>query len=441
MLVTSLKHAAIVANRLIGRVAAWLIEPPGWGVGLLMVWGVLLVVLSFALGVASTKTMAAPCLTVAPCLDFNARQLGFFFAPNWSLTAIGIWPAMYFALAGMLKQASQVCRTIDDSPMSWLSKPREPSSVSHTWEQHRTALAVVISVLLFTTTIASLSEWWSASGSVMIGGRPLGSKDELDWSIAMLGRGTLLQYANAGLAMLAYLYQAVVLVMLFTFLGVTLLMARTIGRHGSGSASPPLLVDIGSNDPSSRLGFEKFVLMIDYMILFVFLAYTNFILTRIQNAYLRSPNADSLLSFLEQDLALPSTDHLNRLFAVERWDWSSSAVSIGAIIVLFQCFFFFNASLRHAAIQARNRSDQALLAPALLKRAKRYEFDVKEIQARLRGANVWPLGYSDIAPTLSLLLLCMLSILFYRIGIYLVLGWVVSRVILRTAVGIVKKSG
>lgn len=99
---------------------------------------------------------------------------------------------------------------------------------------------------------------------------------EQDWSVAMAGRSALLRVAAAGFSLLAYLYQALALVMLFAFVGATLLMARTIGRHGSGRAEPPLLVDIGSNDPQTRVGFEKFVLMIDYMILFVFLAYTNF---------------------------------------------------------------------------------------------------------------------------------------------------------------------
>lgn len=81
------------------------------------------------------------------------------------------------------------------------------------------------------------------------------------------------------------------------------------------------------------------------------------------------------------------------------------------------------------------------MEPGLLDRAGRYDLDIKQIQSRLQAANVWPLRYSDILPTLSLLVICMVSILFYRIGIYVVLAWIASWVILSSAAGIVKKKG
>lgn len=374
------------------------------------------------------------------------REVGFLAAPNWSITAVAIWPAMFFVLRSILDSADRVFADMDKSPMTWLADDSSPDGLSATWESNKRLLQSWVPVLLLVAVSLSLFDWWGESVRPVLWG--VGGNDQ-DWS-SVGGRwppGQLL------FCLLAFLYQAVAITVMLAFLAAVVMIARTVGVHGTGEAEPPLLVDIESNDPSNRAGFERFMVVIDHMILFVGLAFANYFLTRIQNAYLRYPfnppaptpeqpveQPVNLWDFLRQDLSIPADrEGIARLFDSSLADISSVAVAIGAVIALFQCFFFFNATLRHTAMMARNRSDHELVRGELADRARESGLDRDEVRRRLHAANVWPLGYSDLLPTLSFLAISVTTIVFYRIGVYLVFLWIAGWILSRTAAGLLRR--
>ena len=435
------------------------------GTIILILYGALLLGLSWAFGLHSViRADAVPCPAGAPYpslirlgwifgfesvirpgsvpwladlyppLCWSHREVGFLAAPNWTITAVAIWPALFFALRSILDSADRTMADIDSSPMTWLAHD-QPGSVAATWEANKRMLQAVTALGLLCALGWSLIEWWTNSVRPLFWHARVG---DLDWS-SLPATSACLQTL---FALLAFLYQGVAVGLMFAFAAATVLIARTVGLHGTGEAKPPLLVDIESNDPSKRVGFERFMVLIDPMILFVGLAFANFFLTRLQNAYLRAPASGAnanLWDFLRQDLSINPREDLSPLFNSSLTDFSSVAVSIGAVIALFQCFFFFNATLRRVAMQARNRSDHELVRGEPARRAEETGLDRAAVRERLQSANVWPLGYSDLLPTLSFLAISLTTIIFYRIGVYLVFLWIAGWILSRTAAGLLRR--
>jgi hypothetical protein len=427
-------------RRLLGAIAS----TPNWALGvidyghaprlrttaLLILLGIGLAGASLLLGIADLTCDASHGRCTTP------KQVGYLKAPNWSLTSLVIWPAMFYALRSLLRAADGAFRAIDGSPMTWLAEGDE--AVGTTWARNKIYLRRVATVALVVALAVSVQEWWVDSRAHLLLIAEA-SPAEKDWSAVRTGGGMKNQF-HLAFTLAAFLYQALALAVMATFASAVILMARTVAVHGSGEARPALLIDIESNDPAKRGGFERFVIVIDYTILFVFLAFVNFFLTRVQNAYLRDAAAGSLVEFIKKDFVIRDIGSIDTLFRAGSADYSSTAVAIGAVLALFQCFFFFNASLRHAALQARNRADGHLVRSPLAEKAAQTGLDTDKVRERLRDANVWPLGYSDLMPTLSFLTICGITIIFYRIGIYLVFLWIAGWILARAAQGFIRRS-
>lgn len=420
---------------------------PKTGVTLaLILYGASLAILSLLVGVSSVispadhlaATMAdfapghSPRIATGPI----PREIGYLSAPNWFIASVVLWPAMFYALRSMLDAAENAFRDIDGSPMTWMSKDN-PGRVAATWARHKRLLRRLTVAIAVLALGYSAWEWWQYSRSPLLEGAKA-REGELDWSSLRVGTSSLSHTVQATFSFLAFAYQSVAIALIMTFAAATILMARTMGLHGSGTEQPPLLVDVESNDPARRGGFERFVIVIDYMVLFVALAFANFFLTRVQNAYLRDNTHPSIADFISQDFLIREIDDLPDLFKITSLDFSSQAVTVGAVIILFQCFFFFNATLRHTAMLARNRSDHVLILPAFGSSLADSHLSIETVREKLKNVNVWPLGYSDLMPTLSFLTICLVTILFYRIGVYLVFLWILGWIVARAAQGLIK---
>jgi hypothetical protein len=368
--------------------------------------------------------------------NHKLREVGFWAALNWSVTSIAIWPAMFCTLCSMLDAADRVFADIDKSPMTWLGQSGH-GGILTTWHEQQRLLQRLILYFATVAFTASALEWWFDSAHPLFWGT---RSPEYDWSAIRPDARPITWSIRAAFSLAAFVYQGLALTFMLTFAAATILIARAMGLHGSGHRKPPLLIDIESNDSSNRVGFERFMIIIDYMIVFVALAFANFFLTRVQNAYLHDPSGSpSLGAFVAQDFVIRKTDEIGKLFVLVSDDFSSVAVGMGAFIGLFLCFFFFNATLRHSAMEARNRSDHVLIESAMLARARRSGLELTDIREKLRSANVWPLGYSDLMPTLAFLTICLVTIIFFRIGIYLAFLWIAGWIVARTASGLVGK--
>jgi hypothetical protein len=405
----------------------------GIGCMLLLVGGLLDV------GKMTVPQWACTAAMFAKAVCSPGHQVGYLYAPNWAIGSVAVWPAMFYALSSLLRHAELAFETIDGSPMAWLGgEATGARSVLATWRRHKDRLRTIAGGALVLGLLVSVAEWWGKSARSLLLGQPT-IEHEIDWTALPVADSFGWHLAQAAFTLAAFLYQGIVIAMMVTFAASAILMARTTAVHASGEAAPPLLVDIESNDPAKRLGFEKFALVIDYMIVFVALAFAAFFFTRLQNAYLRDSHHRTIGEFIRQDFFVQDLKHVPDLLTVAGLDLSSTAVVIGGVLIMFQCFFFFNATLRHAALQVRNRSDHELIQEPLLGRAAASGLDRAEIRTRLRDANVWPLGYSDLMPTLSFLTLSVVTIIFYRVGIYLIFLWIGGWVIARGASGLIRR--
>jgi hypothetical protein len=422
---------------LIARVAAVVLEADRARIALLMVaCGAFLLGLSSALGLADIPTLPGGI----------RHQVGYLAAPNWTAPTLLLTPLMFYTMRCVIDSAERAFADIDCSPMVWLARDANRNAVFATWEANKRLLRIIVPVGFVAALAASLAQWAVQSALPLYHGYMPANLHKMDWSNVAAWPGsaghTWWSFGNGAFAFLAFFYQSVNVTIMLTFAASTVLIARTMALHGTGDANPALLVDIGSNDPAKRLGFERFIIVIDYMIGFVGLAFVNFFLTRIQNAYLTSDLYASLGQFIRQDLTVSPDRGLPQvvttLFSSNLDDYSSIAVSIAAVVVLFQCFFFFNATLRHTATLARNRSDRALATGRLKTKAAAIGLDQAAVRERLQSANVWPLGYSDLLPTLSFLTICVCTIVFYRIGVYLVFLWIVGWIVSRSAAGLLR---
>ncbi len=402
--------------------------------------GAVLLGLSWLSGSASMRVPTAP---TPPCVSPSGlecvHQVGFLYAPNWAFAGLILWPAMFFVLAGLVRQLDETFADIDRSPMTWLSAAEPTAGLLATWESQKRTARRAIPVLLAVALAASLAEWWWGSARFLADTALLAGAGDLERDWSSIRASDSLWPVQAVMTLLAFFYQAVALTMMVTFALLVLLAAKTMEEHGSGRSKPELLVDIESNDPGNRGGFERFIIPIDQMIVFVALVFLNFFLSRVQNAYLRTSDAPDIGSFIAQDFIVQDVSNLGDLVRIEGLDFTSVAVTFGAVIALFVCFFFFNATLRHVAIQARNRSDHVLMREDMLGRAAETELDRSAVRERLKATNVWPLGYSDLMPTMSFLAICVVVILFYRVGLYILFLWILGWILTRAAAGLLKR--
>jgi hypothetical protein len=382
------------------------------------------------------ETGSSPCdVSNSPC----GHQVGYLYAPNWAFATLILWPAMLFVLAGLIRQLDQSFKDIDHSPMTWLAAEDGSQSVLATWKKRKATAERIIPFVLLLAVAISLAEWWWGSARFLVDPDLLETAGDVerDWSSIQGQAGSY--WVQVGMTLLAFLYHAIALTLMVTFVLVVLLAAKTMDEHGSGRSKPELLIDIESNDPGNRAGFERFMVPIDQMIVFVALVFLNFFLSRIQNAYVRTSEWSDIGLFIAQEFTLKAGDGIEELVLIEHLDFTSVAVMFGAVIALFVCFFFFNATLRHVAIQARNRSDHVLMKPAMLSRSAETGLDAVAVRDRLKNANAWPLGYSDLMPTMSFLAICVAVILFYRIGLYVIFLWILGWIVTRAASGLLKR--
>jgi hypothetical protein len=392
----------------------------------LSLFGIALVILSLLSG----------SLDVSCLISGTNKQVGYLYAPNWSITTILIWPLMFFFLTKIIKEAGDIFSEINKSPMTNLyDEETNAASLEMTWFLHLKRVTKIIPFLFVIALLFSMYEWnkysFSAYGTDLNSWIKKGK--EVDWAVGFLCDASVYSMnLTVILSFLAYLYQSIIITIMISYFLVVSAVAKTIYSHASGESFPHLLIDISSNDPHYRMGFERFSILIEYMVAFIFLAYMNFYFTRIQNAYLNAHGTNKdLIYFLKEGLLQKiSWENFGDLF-VTGWslDYSSIMVSIGAIVLFLFCFFIFNVVLRYSAILSLARTNKLLINSQFIKTCAAYSIKADQIRPFLSKMNIWPMGYSDVLPTLRILTLSLICIIFYRLGLYLVLIWVLSSLI------------
>lgn len=257
----------------------------------------------------------------APCPDIR-KQVGFLWAPNWSLGAFLLLP---FIISNLLAARSGVEPLMKELVTSGMLRRRDqgPLAVEDVlpmWERESRfflALALGICVpmtllfVMYDDFIAVVFDWlWNnpstdeiiarikASGSTEF----RSSEYEFDWSIAALFNDVdVSHHANIAFSLAAYLLiptfgAGLVLVGFVWFIALSAFFSdKYLKKHGL-----ILVPDLQSVD--SRLGFERFAPVMDHLVRAAVATAILAVLMHLQNVFLRVEQSETIVDLVFGDV-------------------------------------------------------------------------------------------------------------------------------------------
>lgn len=412
--------------------------------------GFLLVLFSILIGVHDF-TIAADdrYVPVAEGGKAISRQVGYLFAPNWSINYLLLLPlAVYLMLeviGGFYEALEQLYEremvrdqsfaVVNDLGVvaAWVSGTRL-----------RTILLVVLAVAL--PAIVSYLEWYPNNYQrVLQLGGPAPAPKDYDWGLrALVEQWTPWgRRLNVAFDFLAFTCQAILLGTIIAFFLVCLDFARAIGH------APRLVPDLRSGH--ERRGFEDFEHPLRHLLIVTLVAYLMCYFVRLENVYLASPGFSSLGDFVNRDILNGVVaavqggsgwrNELPRLFAVAA-PVSRQAFLAGSAAFILLVFTFQLVVMTVGSAASRARATALRHFNARGNHA-RVLFDMPPAEERdqLRTMNVWPLGYFTLNALLTLAFMALATLYYYRIGLFafgfivlLILGRLLSQAIRRGAV-------
>lgn len=409
------------------------LPPTIFALGLSLI-GALLVLLSAGLGIAEFRyILRVGDMTVA-------KEVGFFWAFNWSLSLVIVYPAV----AGIGLQA---LREIDALPAKLVARRMvvdrsfQPAQRGAVEAEVRRALASGVKAALVLLVLFSAYAAWEFS--VVIGNHyysgdpfPDGVRIddpflERDWSIAALlpaASGTSpAHWPNYGFAFAAYVFlvglgTSLVFGVFIFFLSIATAIYRMSGRAEGLRLIPDIRDPRGRRGFDPRCGFEIFVPLFRHARAILLLSFVTLFLVNLQNTYIRSASPHIL------EYALPSTSFANGVLA-EFTDGSTlrstisnlnGALSYGVAGLLFASIVFgLSLTLRLGAQQAHGRllrrvEDEDTPLPPWLQ-----DQDRAGTLERLDGMTFQIAGWMRAGPIMACFALAIVSLVFPKIGVVL----------------------
>ena len=291
------------------------------------------------------------------------KMVGFFWAVNWSVSLTVVFPFAAFFVLLTLQAAPRVFGELAARRMlvSVELRPVAEAVAVEAWNRAFRSRMRGVALVAAVGLIASLGEWWVQSAQPLFQNDPASTASairrevvEPDWTIDALfdSRGALQQgtdtarVATSILTLAAFVNQALWIAFFVVLLYTMWAVGRTTQALSDDTGQFRLVPDVHSDD--RRRGFEVFEPFIDLALWAVAGFYTMFYLSRVWNAYLRSPSP-TLSEFVLQIRVLSITD-----------DWSTISLIFAAMLAFMASVVLVAWILRDAARQARDYFEKRL---------------------------------------------------------------------------------
>jgi hypothetical protein len=409
-----------------------------------MIFGLLLCFMSVAVGVAH--------------VDRNGREVGYVFAPNWSLALIIIVPALIHFVLSAYQDVTRVVNSLEQKRMLANTR-REPWSLGraatlhHQWNTYWSHTTYVLVAAMLIALFASMLEFYFNSAVPLATGdvQRMAEPAQADWDVGSLLNGNyshLSRAANMGFTFVAYLGQTFVVSVILTLVALIFAVAVLIYQRTKGNTGLRLVPSLISDDP--RLGFEVFEFFLTNVLYALLTCFLLLYCARIQNIYLRSSHS-SLFQFLQKDIVqgfAHAAAHLGKLeltgseirslFAVDGGDYTSMAALIGGVVALLAVGVFLILLLRNGAIQCR----EAFVNYIAQRSSDFSTFTDDSEQAcleKLKNMHVWPFKYPKPNQLLVLFAIGIFTLICYKVGLFL-FGILLFVIIRRAVLSIMRLS-
>jgi hypothetical protein len=417
---------------LLARVFSW----PSYYVFLVcfLIGGVMLCAGSFALQIHDLK--------------YEGRQVGYLWAPNWSLTYAILGPlALYLMLealkgirraldylfeSGMVRDESMAAVSVGLSTMAWRTGTRV-----------RSGLLLVCAGMV--PAALAYSEWYPNNlKRLMAGECKRCDLSDFDWGLAAImpeGRDLLRWPENAAFDFLAFSCEAFLIgatVLCFLYL----LDVNQVLPGPEGRVNKLLFPNLRSEDP--RRGFQKFAEPLQLMLNASLVVYLICYLIRINRIYMRSPEYSSIISFVQRDINVLVKSKVLDLKGSELVSILLQTPSdpryqefFGGIALVLVCLFSLAVivlTVSGAAKRAKANAEEY------------YERDdchslfglpIEDERRRAKEMTTWPFEwrYLQLNTLLAMMLVAPVMLWFYRIGFYVFLVFVAAVLVRMRKIG------
>lgn len=396
----------------------------------------------------------------AEALAGGAKQVGYMWSLNWSLTATILmplaWTFVFLALSNIDRVVAEMTRrnmilTSDLRPIT----PSHPNLVRMRHDITKfvvlmaiavTGLAIVYALVDYYQVIGAISadvEKQRGLDAIAMAAGDVGfaldhTTVERDWSVAAyLTRGDgVSTSADANIMFDLAVY------VIYAGFGVGSLFSFMFVIIGIGVAFLPgvaqtyrlcIVPDLNSKDP--RGGFEVFQTFTAYALVVIFMVLVFCYLMSTQNIYLRTADA-TFFDFLAPDIAAltaGSTSLVERIDALAGFLFAASVPSTAPqnvfiwIIVSFIVIGFLGGYvmfLKQGAINGRTLLQDEIRNIGFARLHRITSLDEAQMEARLRQLDVWPLQKLGILRAFAFAMLLVLGIIFYKAGLIIILLFV-----------------
>ena len=413
--------------------------------------GVLLIIVSFLIGVGDVELQTNPD---------SSKQVGYVFALNWSFSfVLGFPMLMFFMIEAVTGQQHTLNRLVDRRMI--VDQAWQPVGIDALTEEYtrfwRRTTIIGGATAAFSLTYC-LVEWYMISGRfLLLNAEPISPSDshyfyELDWSLAAVLPNSdanidISPKLNAAFALVNYLLLGLYFSIILTFYGMVILYAEMFNRfsRGQGAGNLRIIPDVDEEDP--RRGFSVFEPVFRRTLFATMVGFLLCYFMNLQNLFLRdeSPNIGVfVVDDIQLGFSVITKGHIGEGIS----KIATSLFEVGHIlnvtsvwgIVIVCCVLWLIllcTSWILSEVARRSREDLSIYIRDNAKELQRLtHVGHKECLSRLkpwskeleRGMKTWPFGWPSVRQLLWWLLFGIICIVLYRIGLVFVgvtIGWVV----------------
>lgn len=432
------------------------VPQPLIAIALFMVTTIIGVIVVFAANAIGIGWFTWTPVAGADQLQTGSKEVGFFLALNWSVTALLLmplaWTLVYLALSEASDAWTEMARrrmlvTADFVAVD-AAHPNFLRMQKHIRVFVLGGIAGVTTLMLALAYLdhAQVAGSFYGDAAEMAkfdrlddAGYPLSQPDlERDWMVASFlsspGADPVDAGANRIFSLIAYLiYVGIGIGSLLSFGLVIIGLGATFMRGIAQNYGLFVIPDLASDD--KRCGFEVVRRFFTFAIVAALIGCVMIYLMGVQNIYLRSP-AESIFAFLTPDMAAFNDaanwrDAVDALFGF----LFSENVAKGTRNVYVWFFGFlifavfiggFMLFLRQGALLGKSLILDEMRANGFERLQRLTQKDEKTVTDQLSRLHIWPLEQPDLRASLGILLLMIVSFIFYKLGVLIIFGLCVA---------------
>jgi hypothetical protein len=388
-----------------------------------LVWGTVLIMLSFALGLAHVQD--------------HDRSLGWISELNWSSTFAFFVPLSLYFSSSVLTSIPQTIVTLQGDGMvrdgdgrpadsdqliaSWRSRAGRSARLA--WLFGAIGFAVSWVMYLHNCLLPTLGHGpalihsWQ-NGPVFAPGAcaPLAT--------ALLG---FLAYSSQGAAIFCFLYY---ILMVFTFAA----WVFDLAHFGPGLTIYP---DLGETD--RRCGFQRFQPLIENLLITSIMFFFQFFMTRLYYIFMADPGATSMADLIARTMGKGFLSDVRQVFKGDPGLFSigpiasfqATMMTVAILVVVISAFIIPAVIVRQAASRSREGLAEAIKQHPEIA-SQWYGLTPAAARKKLDAMTFWPIRYPQPAQLLLLILLAACCFFFYKLLLLLV-GTILFQAVLKFA--------